>query len=193
MTEQAGDTRARIQQVALELFTEQGYEKTSLREIAERLGVTKAALYYHFKTKEDIVERTVHDYMHSIDELIEWAGAQPRTLETRREIIQRYGDLLAAGGRSMRFFQQNPVHGKALGDGFRQRMRELFELITEPDAALTDQIRALLALFGQGMSMMLTSDDAKLPGGPYEPEEVRAAALEVAMDLISPRPQRDKP
>ena len=46
------DTRARIQQVALELFAEQGYDKTSLREIAERLDVTKAALYYHFKSKE---------------------------------------------------------------------------------------------------------------------------------------------
>ena len=50
-----GDTRERIQAIALELFAEQGYEKTSLREIAERLGVTKAALYYHFKSKEDIV------------------------------------------------------------------------------------------------------------------------------------------
>ena len=38
------DTRSRVQKVALELFAEQGYEKTSLREIAERLGVTKAAL-----------------------------------------------------------------------------------------------------------------------------------------------------
>ena len=45
------DTRSRVQEVALELFAEQGYEKTSLREIAERLGVTKAALYYHFKSK----------------------------------------------------------------------------------------------------------------------------------------------
>ena len=47
--ESTGGTRQRIQAVALELFTEQGYEKTSLREIAERLNVTKAALYYHFK------------------------------------------------------------------------------------------------------------------------------------------------
>ena len=47
------DTRAQAQKVALELFAEQGYEKTSLREIAERLGVTKAALYYHFKSKEE--------------------------------------------------------------------------------------------------------------------------------------------
>jgi AcrR family transcriptional regulator len=50
-----GSTRERILDVALELFTEQGYDKTSLREIADRLGVTKAALYYHFERKEDIL------------------------------------------------------------------------------------------------------------------------------------------
>ena len=50
-----GDTRERILDVALELFNEQGYDSTSLREIAERLGITKAALYYHFERKEDIL------------------------------------------------------------------------------------------------------------------------------------------
>src|SRR5215468_11122474 len=75
------DTRARIQQVAVELFTEHGYEGTSLREIAERLDVTKAALYYHFKSKEDIVASLVEDYYGQIDELIEWGQAQPRTAE----------------------------------------------------------------------------------------------------------------
>jgi AcrR family transcriptional regulator len=50
-----GSTRERILDVALELFNEQGYDKTSLREIADRLGVTKAALYYHFERKEDIL------------------------------------------------------------------------------------------------------------------------------------------
>src|ERR1700685_3312054 len=48
-------TRERILDSALELFTEQGYEKTSLRDIAERLGTTKAALYYHFERKQDIL------------------------------------------------------------------------------------------------------------------------------------------
>ena len=41
--------------VALELFAEQRYDKTSLRQIAEHLDVTKPALYYHFNTKEEIV------------------------------------------------------------------------------------------------------------------------------------------
>ena len=48
-------TRERILEIALELFSEQGYDKTSLRDIAERLGTTKAALYYHFARKEDIL------------------------------------------------------------------------------------------------------------------------------------------
>ncbi len=48
-------TRARILDVAQELFTRQGYDKTSLRDIAERLEITKAALYYYFARKEDIL------------------------------------------------------------------------------------------------------------------------------------------
>src|ERR1700691_1913455 len=53
--EGARSTRERILDVALELFTRQGYDKTSLRDIAERLGITKAALYYHFERKQDIL------------------------------------------------------------------------------------------------------------------------------------------
>lgn len=60
-----GSTRERILDVALELFTEQGYDKTSLREIADRLGVTKAALYYHFERKEDILF-ALHLRMHEL-------------------------------------------------------------------------------------------------------------------------------
>ena len=52
--EQVG-TRERILDIALDLFTGQGYEKTSLRQIAERLGFSKAAIYYHFASKEDIL------------------------------------------------------------------------------------------------------------------------------------------
>jgi AcrR family transcriptional regulator len=52
---QGSQTRERILDVALALFTRQGYDKTSLRDIAERLEITKAALYYYFARKEDIL------------------------------------------------------------------------------------------------------------------------------------------
>ena len=58
-------TRERILDIALELFTERGYDKTSLRDIAERLGTTKAALYYHFERKEDILLE-LHLQLHAL-------------------------------------------------------------------------------------------------------------------------------
>src|SRR5262249_42624727 len=60
-------TRERILDVALDLFTEQGYEQTSLREIAEQLGVTKAALYYHFASKDEIL-MALHERLHAVAE-----------------------------------------------------------------------------------------------------------------------------
>src|SRR5215218_9300875 len=101
------DTRTRIQDVAVELFTERGYEATSLREIAERLGVTKAALYYHFKTKDEIIDSYVQDRVAIIDELLNWAYEQPRTDQTRREFLERYSEMLYAHGHHvlMKFFE----------------------------------------------------------------------------------------
>src|SRR5690348_12993074 len=104
-----GDTRSRIQAVALELFTEKGYEATSLREIAERLGVTKAALYYHFKTKEDIVASLMEDRVEAMTELLDWAKGQPHTRELRREFVRRYAQQLHDSGHHnvMRFMERN--------------------------------------------------------------------------------------
>jgi AcrR family transcriptional regulator len=59
------DTRERILDVALDLFTEKGYDKTTLREIAEQLGFTKAALYYHFPGKKDIL-LALHFRLHEL-------------------------------------------------------------------------------------------------------------------------------
>ena len=92
----ADDTRTRIQDIALEMFTEKGYDATSLREIAEALGVTKAALYYHFKSKEEIVESITADHVARLDDLLAWAEQQPPTAALRREFLHRYSDRLRA-------------------------------------------------------------------------------------------------
>ena len=42
-------------EAALDLFAEKGFAQTATRELAERLGFTKAALYYHFRTKDDLL------------------------------------------------------------------------------------------------------------------------------------------
>lgn len=64
-TLQPTSMRERILDVALDLFTEHGYDGTSLREVAEQLGVTKAALYYHFASKDEIL-MALHMRLHAI-------------------------------------------------------------------------------------------------------------------------------
>ncbi|MEU7180022.1 TetR/AcrR family transcriptional regulator [Streptomyces celluloflavus] len=176
-----GNTRQRIQDVALELFAEHGYEKTSLREIAERLDVTKAALYYHFKTKEDIVISLFQDLVRPIDELITWAQEQPRTLETKREVMRRYSESLHGCAPLFRFMQENQatVRDLSIGETFKRRMYDLFELLNEPDAELRDQVRCITALFSMHAGMFILQ---KLHG---DPEDKRKAVLEVATELVT--------
>jgi AcrR family transcriptional regulator len=179
------DTRSRAQKVALELFAEQGYEKTSLREIAERLGVTKAALYYHFKSKEDIVRSFTEDYVAEIDALIEWAGRQPRGEATRREILDRYVRVVLAGSEVFRFLEQNraAVQGMEAGKERFARMRDrldaLATLLTGPGAPLRDRVRATTALVSVGATCMMFLQQVD------DPDKLRAIVLEVAGELIS--------
>jgi AcrR family transcriptional regulator len=176
-----GNTRQRIQDVALELFAEQGYEKTSLREIAERLDVTKAALYYHFKTKEEILVSLFEDLTQPIEDLIEWGRQQPHTLATKQEIVRRYDQALGGAAPLFRFMQENQatVRELRIGDTFKDRMRGLRDIIIDPDSGLTDQVRCVSAIFTLHAGMFVLQD---LEG---DPEEKRKAVLEVAIDLVT--------
>jgi AcrR family transcriptional regulator len=177
------DTRARIQRVALELFAEQGYDKTSLREIAERLDVTKAALYYHFKSKEDIVRSLVEDYFGQIDALIAWAKTQPRTPETRDEILSRYVQIVADGSDAFRMLHHNQAalnslsSAKQRGDLFRERMTGLIDALTGPQAGLRERLRAAMTLGGVSVGWMVFVDQAE------DRSELSAAILGIASDV----------
>jgi AcrR family transcriptional regulator len=175
-----GNTRQRIQDVALELFAEQGYEKTSLREIAERLDVTKAALYYHFKTKEEIIVSLFEDLTRPIEDLIEWGRSQPHTLATKQEVVRRYSRVLADAEPLFRFMHDNQgtVRDLRIGDIFKDRMRDLRDILIDPKADLVDQVRSVSAMFTLHAGMFLMQD---LEG---DFEKKRTAVLEVALDLI---------
>jgi AcrR family transcriptional regulator len=177
------DTRQRIQAVALELFAEQGYDKTSLREIAERLDVTKAALYYHFKSKEDIVASLVGDYFGQIDDLVAWGRTLPRTAASRARVLDRYYRIVADGSQVFRMLQHNQAsvnslaHAKNRSELFRERMDALVGLLTEPDAPLASQIRAAVALASVSFGCMFYADRAA------DPAELRDVVLDIACGL----------
>ena len=179
-----GDTRERILDVALELFVEHGYEKSSLREIADRLGVTKAALYYHFKSKEDIVRSFSEDHFIRMDSLIDWARQQPPGQVSGHEVLERYLTILMEGSDVFRFLEQNQATLRSAEDGkhrfeqFRPRLYALVDLIIGPGATTRARVRTTAAFFSISASLMLFRDQADT-----SPEELRKIILEIAGDL----------
>jgi AcrR family transcriptional regulator len=184
MREQS-DTRTRIQEVALELFIEHGYEATSLREIAERLGVTKAALYYHFKTKEDIVASLVQDRTDALKALLDWAEAQPPGPRLREEIVRRYSDELHRGRHhdTMRFFERNQtaLRDNPKSEEFRDLMLRILNVLSSPDDPLSKQLKCSLAIFALHATWFVLRDPE------VTDKQRQDAALEVALELINAR------
>jgi AcrR family transcriptional regulator len=182
MSERRSDTRERIQAAALELFAEHGYEKTSLREIAERLKVTKAALYYHFNCKEDIVVSLFDGLIADIDAIIARFRERPPTPETRRELIERYARLTHECPPGMRRLLQDvrtTMRELAVADQLQDRMRVMARLLADPGAPALAQLKSVMALISINAAMFALQDTD------ITPEERHAAGVTLALELVS--------
>ncbi|HEX7589690.1 MAG TPA: helix-turn-helix domain-containing protein [Demequinaceae bacterium] len=101
------DTRQRILEVAARLFSERGFAGTSIRDIADALGVTKAALYYHFPSKDAILGELVAQPLAAVRAVL----AEPHRLTDRagREVfIRRAVDALSSCGPEMMAVFRDP-------------------------------------------------------------------------------------
>jgi AcrR family transcriptional regulator len=80
------DTRERIISVAAGLFAEKGFAGTSIRDISDALGVTKAALYYHFASKEEMLAAIVDAPIAAVREVLQ-NTTDVSTPQARRELL----------------------------------------------------------------------------------------------------------
>jgi len=178
------DTKAEICKVAIELFTERGYEATSLREIAERLGITKAALYYHYSSKESIVRSIFEAHLEALDELTAWAREQPPGPELRARAVDRMVDLGTGSGMAvMRFAMANQhvireLHDEKGRENAFGKMTELFDILTGPDAPIAEVLRVRAALLSVNLVLMSSR------GLDASEAEITAAARDIAHTLI---------
>jgi AcrR family transcriptional regulator len=183
-----GLTKDKILDVALELFTEQGYDKTSLREIADRLGVTKAALYYHFERKDQILlelhlrlhalGRGMIDRLDGLDgkAIVEaWAGIVDDLIE--QMLANR--ELFLLHQRNASAFEQlaGDERHEAENEDLQQRFRGL---LSNESIPLQDRVR-LAASIGAVFSVMMGAGGMF---GDVDAEEVARHARSVVDDLF---------
>jgi AcrR family transcriptional regulator len=104
----ADQTRARILETARALFAEQGYAGTSVRDIAEHLGITKAALYYHFASKQDVLAALVAPLLDGVDAIASEFGAHAPRPARREAALRAFVELLATRGPAMQVIFADP-------------------------------------------------------------------------------------
>jgi AcrR family transcriptional regulator len=73
--DRSDETRGRLLEVARRLFAERGFAATPTEEVVREAGVTRGALYYHFRDKQDLFRAVVEELQQQIMERIEVAAA----------------------------------------------------------------------------------------------------------------------
>ncbi len=88
---QPQDRRDQIFEAGARLFAEKGYGRTSLQEVADALGVTKPALYYYYRSKEELLFEITSFVMDRVTaDLREVSAREVPPLEKLRDLVRRY-------------------------------------------------------------------------------------------------------
>jgi AcrR family transcriptional regulator len=172
----ASDTKKRIQAVARELFAEKGVQKTSLQEIADRLGITKPALYYHFPSREDLVRSIVQPLIDAGQEFLERHERAPDS--GARALLEGFFDFHYEHRADMLMILTEMTTLAELGliDVVLEWRARLTRLLFGPEPTLRQATRGVMALGGMQDCTM------QFPDVPQD--ELRAATVEAAMATL---------
>lgn len=170
------NTRAIIEEVALELFIDQGFTATSLQQIADRVGVTKAALYYHFPSKDALARSIFLPWKTDLDSLLdelEAAGDIPprEIIEKSFDVLLKHRDAFTAMMRDGSILKH--VDLVAWTGEWAERFQTL---LVGPNPTIAQRVRVAVALGGLNDAIFLL--------GSLPVEEVRPAAIEATLAAI---------
>ena len=180
------DTRTRLLQTALRLFTEHGVEGTSLQMIADALGVTKAAVYYHFKTKDEITEAVAAPGIRELDVLVVQAAQQKRRGAQVDLLLDGFVDLVVRHRALVALFSSDPGIARAItksAHGMEGFKNALLDILVGPDPDTAARVTGIVTLTGLALAGG-SPDLAEL-----DDEALRRELLDVARRLLG-RPRR---
>jgi AcrR family transcriptional regulator len=148
--------QGRIVAAALDLFAEHGVGGTSLQMIADAVGVTKAAVYHQFRTKEEIMVAAAETELALVEAAVEAAEAERTPESARRALVSQMVDLAVARRRMestllgdpviIRFFAHHPP--------FRDVMDRLYRILTGEDSGPDARVPAAMLTAAIGGAVM---------------------------------------
>ncbi|MEC3953618.1 TetR family transcriptional regulator [Nocardia sp. CDC153] len=179
------DSRARILTASLELFAQRGAHAVSVREIADRVGLTKTAVLYHFPSKSEILAALVQPLLMESEAVLEAAAAIEDPRVRCWAVIEGLLDVWLSHRQLLRIH----LRDQALSEDAETfaRLRDLAlavqELITGPNPALADRVRAAQLYAALSDPVVWFAEEPA--------DQLRAAILDGARRLLgTPPPSR---
>ncbi|TLF78410.1 TetR/AcrR family transcriptional regulator [Nocardia cyriacigeorgica] len=155
-----GGTKQAIRDAAVELFTSKGFEQTSLREVADAVGITKASLYYHYASKLDLLLAIIDPVIDHMRSVVEDIDAVPYNPEGIRAVLRTYVRGMVrhrdAGAMCMR---DTVAIVNAMADRYpdvAESTRQLRRWLAGPDPTDEALLRASAALEILGVALLST-------------------------------------
>lgn len=147
-----GLARGRVLDAALALFAEHGVHGTSLQMIADRIGVSKAAVYYQFHSKEDIALEVLRPSIEDMARVIRIAEVLPEADQRRAVAVSGLLEMVVRNRDLAVFFYGDPVIDQIVltQPEFSNVASRLRELIEGPDRKPADRIAYSVFFAGVG-------------------------------------------
>ncbi|MBJ8346157.1 TetR/AcrR family transcriptional regulator [Antrihabitans sp. YC2-6] len=177
------DTKSEIRDTAIRLIAAKGFDQTSLREVADEVGITKASLYYHYASKVDLLVAIVSPIFDEMRSVASDLNTTPFSEGAVRVLLRDYIAALVAHRHEGALFVRDAVAiVNALGDRFPEILRineQLRIWLAGPDPTVEAQLRAAATI--EVLGVALTANEMVEAASPAEIEHV---LLKVAMSVL---------
>lgn len=181
-------TRDRILRAALDLFADHGYQRTSLQQIANRLKLTKAAILYHFPSKDQLVVALLEPFLADLEAALRLADGHPSPT-ARWVLLEAWVDAMIAHRHSLGMLLHDASMLTRSGGGTYARImsiaRRAYAIVAGPDATLHEQVRAVQAVAALGDPVVFFDD---VPAPRLRAEMLAGVRRLLGDSTIEPRP-----
>jgi AcrR family transcriptional regulator len=138
----------RIARLALARFRVSGFVGTSIADLAGSLGVSKAAIYYHYRSKDALLHHLIDPLLDAIDACIQDHTTPATSAQTARQLLDAYLAVLLAHQEVVPLITTDVavLNHSSIGPRLHAQNHQLQSLLTAPDTDVAARLRAEAAL-----------------------------------------------
>lgn len=181
-------TASDLRRVALEEFASSGYHGTSLQLIADRAGVSKASVLYHYPSKEVLLEAALSPALDALEVIVNGVGQLRGRTSVREQFLAQFVDFLLEHRLAVHVFvnQSAALVDVPVAERARTQILRIARYFESTTGTVDETVRFGVAL--GGAAYLLAQAQLLDPSGFPSDDELRPALIRILGELLAPVP-----